>query len=136
MRALDPVGISRNANSGKPTDNPNEFNLLDLSPIVPFAGTYTHPTQGTADFGPYPAEMTERDAFRGPGFWNVDFSLSKRVRFTDHNALQFRVEAYNLFNHPNMFALTGYPSADVSSGFVGGNKDGNRRIQLGLKYEF
>ena len=135
MRAEDPVGIGRNATNGDATDNPNEFTLLDLSSITPFAGRYVHPVMGFADFGPYPDTMTERNAFRGPGFWNVDFSLSKRVRFGSR-AVQFRAEAYNVFNHPNMYAVTGFPSADISSGFIAGRKDDNRRIQIGLKFEY
>ena len=135
MRAEDPVGISRQATNGASTGHPNEFKLLDLTPIVPYAGGYVNPLTENSDFGPYPADMTQRDAFRGPGFWNVDFSLSKRVRFTPHNAIQFRVEAYNLFNHPNMFARAS--DADISSfDNIHGFKNGNRRIQLGLKYEF
>ena len=57
--------------------------------------------------------MTKRDAFRGPGAWNVDLSLNKRFRFGDHYALQLRLEAYNVFNHANMYAVTG--NADISS---------------------
>jgi hypothetical protein len=40
----------------------------------------------------------------GPGYWNVDFGLSKDVRFTDSQYATFRIEAFNVFNHPN-FAL-------------------------------
>jgi outer membrane receptor protein involved in Fe transport len=135
MRAEDPVGIDKNATGGTSTGNPNEFDLLDLGPIMSAAGGYVNPLTGNSDYGPYPADMTKRNAFRGPGFWNVDFSLSKRVRFTGHNAVQFRVEAYNLFNHANMY--TRATDADVSSfDSIHGYKDGNRRIQLGLKYEF
>ena len=50
-------------------------------------------------------------------------------------AVQVRAEAYNLFNHANM-----YPHADAAdiSGitFISGYKDGNRRVQLGVKFEF
>jgi hypothetical protein len=78
--------------------------------------------------------MLERNAFRGPGFWNLDFILSKRVRFGPR-AVQLRVEAYNLFNHSNM-----YPRADTadlfSTDFIGGYKGGNRRMQFGVKFEF
>ena len=93
------------------------------------------PITGNSDFGPYPSNMTERGAFRGPGAWNLDLSLSKRFRMGDRYAVQLRVEAYNLFNHANMFAQTG--DADVSSfDKIYGYKDGNRRIQLGAKFEF
>jgi hypothetical protein len=142
MRAEDPVGIDRNATNGPATANPNEFTLLDLSPLVPYAGGYVNPTTGNSDFGPYPADMTERDAFRGPGAWNVDLSLSKRFRFGDRYALQLRVEAYNVFNHANMYVNS--PNADLSSfseitGFRGRQGtvgDFNRRVQLGAKFEF
>ena len=134
MRAEDPVGLNRSATGGAATGNPNEFNLLDLTPLLPSAGGYVHPTQGTSDFGPYPDDMMARNAIRGPGFWNVDFILSKRVRFGSR-ALQLRAEAYNLFNHANM-----YPHADTadlaSTDFIGGYKDGNRRMQFGVKFEF
>ena len=49
--------------------------------------------------------------------------------------MQVRGEAYNLFNHANM-----YPHADTadlfSTDFIGGYKDGNRRMQLGVKFLF
>jgi outer membrane receptor protein involved in Fe transport len=140
MRAMDPIGISKNATNGTSTGSPNEFNLLDLSGLVPTAGSYTKPgfcdEDGCySDYGPYPADMTKRDAFRGPGFWNVDFGLSKRVRFGGTRAVQFRVETYNLFNHPNMYVNSGVTDL-ASYDFIPGYKDGNRRIQLGLKFEF
>ena len=38
----DPVGIDRNATGGDATENPNEFNLLDLTPLCrPPAATST-----------------------------------------------------------------------------------------------
>jgi len=135
MRAEDPVGISRDAKGGPNTANPNEFLLLDLSKLVPYAGGYVHPLTGNTDYGPYPADMTERDAFRGPGYWNIDLGVSKRVRFGAKYAVQFRVEAYNLLNHANMYANA--DAADLSSySEITGYKEGNRRVQLGLKFEF
>ena len=134
MRAEDPVGIDRKATGGAATENPNEFNLLDLTPLLPSAGGYVHPVQGTSDFGPYPEDMLERNAIRGPGFWNVDFVLSKRIRF-GNRAVQLRGEAYNVFNHANMYPHA--ETADIASTtFISGYKDGNRRVQLGVKFEF
>jgi hypothetical protein len=135
MRAIDPVGMDKDATGGPATDSPNQFELLDLTPIMGAVGSYVNPVTGNSDFGPYPSDMTERGAFRGPGAWNLDLSLSKRFRFGDRYAVQLRVEAYNVFNHANMFAQTG--DADVSSfDKIYGYKDGNRRIQLGAKFEF
>ena len=135
MRAENPTGLDLSATSGTGTDNPNEFLLLDLAPLMSAAGGYVNPITETSDFGPYPADMTERNAVRGPGAWNVDLSLSKRFRFGSRYAVQLRFEAYNLFNHANMFAQTG--DADVASfSEIYGFKDGNRLLQLGLKFEF
>ena len=140
MRAEDPVGIDKNATTGPSTGSPNEFNLLDLSKLMPYAGGYTTPgfcfSGGCwSDYGPYPADMTKRNAFRGPGYWNVDFGLSKRIRFGGTKAAQIRIEAYNLFNHPNMYANTGVTDL-ASYDYIPGYKDGNRVIQLGFKFEF
>lgn len=134
-RALDPVGINKNTGSGTATGNPNEYSLLDLSKLVPYAGGYINPKTGNSDFGPYPKEMTERDAFRGPGFWNVDLGLSKRFRVGNRYAVQLRAEAYNVFNHANMFVWAS--AADISSVTeITGYKDGNRRVQVAAKIEF
>ena len=43
MRAEDPVGIDKDATGGPATGNPNEFNLLDLSPIVGVGGRVRQP---------------------------------------------------------------------------------------------
>ena len=46
-----------------------------------------------------------RNAFRGPGFWNVDFSFSRSFtlpRMGEQGRLQFRAEFFNLFNHTNL----------------------------------
>lgn len=134
MRALDPVGIDRSVNGGTATGNPNEFLLLDLAPIMSAAGTYVHPVQGTSEFGPYPSSMTERNDFRGPGAWNLDLVVGKRFRFGNRAAL-IRLEAYNLFNHHNMYVNT--DRADVSSfSTITGYRDDWRRMQLGFKFEF
>jgi hypothetical protein len=47
-----------------------------------------------------------RDAVYGPGFWNIDFSLTKDTRLTERLNLQLRAEFFNIFNHPQ-FALPG-----------------------------
>ena len=49
----------------------------------------------------------------GPGYWNVDFGLSKNFYFDDSRYLTFRIEAFNVFNHPNFGA--GLGSADISN---------------------
>ena len=47
-----------------------------------------------------------RDAVYGPGFWNIDFSVTKNTKLTERLTLQLRTEFFNIFNHPQ-FALPG-----------------------------
>ncbi len=42
-----------------------------------------------------------RNAFNGPSFHNFDFSVSKTTPIGERVKLQFRVDAFNIFNHPN-----------------------------------
>lgn len=41
-------------------------------------------------------------ATRGPNYTNVNASLTKNVRFDDKWLIQFRAEAFNVFNHPQL----------------------------------
>jgi hypothetical protein len=51
-----------------------------------------------------------RNVFRNPIFDEVDASLGKRFKITERQAVTFRAEAYNLFNHPNF----GFASAQLN----------------------
>ena len=94
-----------------------------------------NPRTGISDFGPYPGNMLGRNSFRAPGFWNVDLGLYKSFRLTEGTSLQLRGEAYNLFNHANLFANVG--EADVSSfNFMSASFSGRRQIQLAAKIIF
>jgi len=41
------------------------------------------------------------NAFQGPGFWNLDLGLMKRIDLTERVKLQFRAEFFNALNHTN-----------------------------------
>ncbi|MCU1303923.1 MAG: hypothetical protein JWQ87_4207 [Candidatus Sulfotelmatobacter sp.] len=56
-----------------------------------------------------------RNSFRGPHFFNSDFSILKNIPITEHVSLGLGANAYNVFNHPN-FAN---PISDISSGQFG-----------------
>jgi len=69
---------------------------------------------------------TGRNAYRGPGYWNLDFSLFRRFSLTERFKLDFRTEAYNIFNHPQ-FAN---PNSNVSN--LQFNPDGSLRTTNGF----
>jgi len=52
-----------------------------------------------------------RNGFRGPGLWQMDIGLSKRIRVREGIHLDFRTEAFNLFNR----AQYGEPVANISN---------------------
>ncbi|MBI4463677.1 MAG: carboxypeptidase regulatory-like domain-containing protein, partial [Acidobacteria bacterium] len=53
-----------------------------------------------------------RGVFKGPKLFNLDMSLFKKIRISERYNLQFRAEAFNIFNHPNF----GIPNSSVFSG--------------------
>lgn len=82
-----------------------------------------------------------RNTFVGPGYWAVDTSVFKTFHLSDRFGLQFRAEAFNVFNHTN-FQLAG---AAGSTGFNNLNNDrfgqasgtfNPRQLQFGLKLSF
>ena len=110
--ALD---LNQNPRNGRPYFNTSQFSENALG------------TPGTA----------RRRFFYGPGMDNYDVALLKNVRLTESKSLQFRIEAFNAFNHAQFFG----PQA------VDGNIDSStfgqaisaappRLVQLGAKFLF
>jgi carboxypeptidase family protein len=78
-------------------------------------------------------------AIRLPGLNNVDFSVSKSIRFHESRSLQFRVETFNLFNHynPNPDQLDrALNSANFGKIGLGVQGITTRVIQVGAKFYF
>ena len=75
-----------------------------------------------------------RNAVRGPGLTTVDLSLFKNFTVHESAHVQFRAEAFNLFNHPS-FAL---PENDLASPEFGQILQAAppRLLQLALKFIF
>ena len=75
-----------------------------------------------------------RNAFRGPAYKTVDLSLVKDTQLWEKVNLQFRVEAFNLFNRVNLYN----PVGDMSSPAFGESVQAfpARQLQLGLKLIF
>ena len=82
-----------------------------------------------------------RNTIIGPGFQNLDFSLTKNTSIKEGMNLQFRAEAFNVLNHPNF----SQPNQTVTSADFGritttrsprGDLGSSRQIQLGMKLTF
>jgi len=74
-------------------------------------------------------------AVLGPAQFNFDASLSKMIRITERQGLQFRSEFFNIFNHPQ-FANPGLGANQATFGQITAASVSPRVIQLALKYSF
>lgn len=75
-----------------------------------------------------------RNVVRGPGLDNTDFSLFKNFKTVESEQLQFRIETFNLFNHP-YFGLPDNTLGSPTFGAITNAADG-RIVQLAAKYMF
>lgn len=120
-------------------DNPanaaaaNRFQYINLSGLT--AGSYANALTGTSIFGPFPSTMTARNAFRGPGNWNVDLALFKTFRVKEWVTMQFRGEVYNAFNHANLY-VSGSETDISRYAYVPALRNGRRNIQFALRLIF
>lgn len=76
-----------------------------------------------------------RNIVRGPGFVDLDLGIDRDFRFTERMRLQFRVEAFNLANHPN-FGLPNMAIGNAQVGIIGSVINPERQIQLAMKLYF
>ena len=82
---------------------------------------------------------TPRNCIISPPQKNVDFTLGKMFRITEGQAIRFRVDFFNLFNHPS-FAVPAAPAvgSEAGSGLaaITSTVGTPRLIQFSLKYSF
>jgi len=92
------------------------------------AAQFTQPTVGT--------EGNEgENLFRSYGFFETNASLHKLTNIREGVGVEFRLEIFNLFNHPNLNA----PDAGVTDGAsfgVSSSQKEQRWIQLGANIKF
>jgi hypothetical protein len=89
---------------------------------------FAHPAAGT--FGDH-----RNSSIEGPGFWTMDVALTRNISFGAQQALELRVEVFNLFNNFNW----DNPNTNLDAGAFGRitTQSGDPRImQFGVKYGF
>jgi hypothetical protein len=87
-----------------------------------------------------------RNYLSGPGFFDLDASLSKSIRFTERFSLDLRLEAFGVTNTPQFFFnnTNGTPAGGTAAGTTLGSSSfghitsatGGRQLQLGVKLNF
>jgi hypothetical protein len=122
---------------GDPEGPQNRDEWFNAIPIGSPGSAFGRPARGT--FG-----NLERNALRGPGYWRVDASFFKHIRFADTRNIELRVEVVNLFNHVNLGnpdSEIGVPgSLNTNAGRITstayGNQDAQRNWQFAAKFSF
>jgi hypothetical protein len=101
-----PVNVLVNRSSSSvPDGNTNDQrpDLVPGVPLTPSAGATTGEWINPAAFA-VPAAGTfgdaPRDVARGPGTWQMDLGIGKRVALSERTWLEVRSEFFNIFNHP------------------------------------
>jgi hypothetical protein len=107
--------------AGSPNDGPKTPREWFNTSVFSLPGLYT--------FG-----NTPRNAVIGPGLQEFDLLLQKEIPLTEALKLEFRAEAYNLFNHPN-FNIPNRTALTANFGSVSSAQD-SRQVQLALKLAF
>jgi hypothetical protein len=82
-----------------------------------------------------------RNVVIGPAFHNTDFSVSKQVKPGGQVRMQFRVDVFDLFNHPNFGPpgnIVGSPTFGkiTRTRFSTGEGGSSRQVQFGVKLSF
>jgi hypothetical protein len=78
-----------------------------------------------------------RRFFSGPGMENLDATLSRNIHLGDDRALEFRAEAFDVFNHAQFFGASSV-EGNISSGNFGQAVSAMppRLMQFALRYSF
>ncbi|OLC42412.1 MAG: hypothetical protein AUH43_22700 [Acidobacteria bacterium 13_1_40CM_65_14] len=127
------VGTDR-SNTGGGQDRPN---VTGQDPVLPgdqrtiarWFNTDAYVLNAVGTFG-----NAGRNTFFGPGILNVDSSIIRNFRMRS-KTLQFRLEAFNLFNNP----IWNDPNTTLTSplyGTITSTRKPMRELQLGLKFVF
>jgi hypothetical protein len=109
------LDVNTNPRNGKPAFNTGLFSLPDLGHV------------GTA----------ARRFFYGPGMANFDVALHRTVRLSESRSLEFRLEAFNTFNHAQFYGAAAVNGNITSASFgrvVGAAAP--RLIQMAVKFTF
>jgi hypothetical protein len=77
-----------------------------------------------------------RDNVYAPGLVNWNVAMIKTFPVFKENAFEFRAEAYNFPNHPNLSSPNYTPTAPTFGEVTGKTTSNPRTLQVGLRYQF
>jgi hypothetical protein len=138
-----PLYFTANSTSLLAPGNTQTPNLVAPVQILHGIGT-TNPWFTASSFTAPAADTfgnVGRNYLSGPGFFNLDASLSKSIRLTERYNLDLRLEAFGVTNTPQFFfASNGGSAAGLTLGSSSfgdiTSATGGRTLQLGAKFNF
>jgi hypothetical protein len=129
------VGVFRNADGSITLVNPS---IIDPTTgrLANGPGTPTFNGQVLFNNPAGTVGNTARNAFDGPGYFNIDASLFKNIRITERVRLQLRAEAFNLLNHTNLAITNQYRNISAANAFNITAAYSPRIVQFAGRIEF
>jgi hypothetical protein len=154
-----PFSAPQNAANAAPPCYPNQTGSLatKLTPFNPtiHARTYFTPAATLTRANPTSGVWSlpgldqignfKRNSLVGPRLWNADVAISKNIPIRENITAQFRVNAFNVFNHINPSTPAGNPQfagfATIDSPTAGrissiANGTGPRQLEFAAKIQF
>jgi hypothetical protein len=140
---FDRVGLNNPA--GTPGERPNLVPGRSNNPILGRVNQWYDPLafalQGAGFIG-----NLGRNTLIGPIFFDFDIAVGKTTRVKENISLEFRVEAFNLFNHPNFgipdqFLFSGVDQngngiPNPNAGRITNTASSARQLQFAFKVRF
>jgi hypothetical protein len=113
------------------------------NPKTSLNNTYFNPNgidYNEGDYAGAPAQFAKyglpRNFFYGPGRVNLDLALAKKTNITERVDLEFRAEAFNVFNHTEFSNPNVNPYSGVYGQITNTIFDSARVVQLALRLGF
>jgi hypothetical protein len=140
---FDRVGLDNPA--GQPGERPNLVPGRSSNPKLGQVSQWFDPSAFALQGAGYIGDLG-RNTLVGPKFFQLDLALGKTTRVTENVNLEFRIEAFNLFNHPNFglpdqFLFTGIDQNDSgipnpNAGRITNTVSSARQLQFAFRVRF
>ncbi len=98
-------------------------------------GTPAFPGQVFFNPGPATLGALQRRMFSGPAAFNLDMAVIKRVKITERQSMDIRMDALNALNHPTFF-IGDQVLDSTTFGRVTSTAFDRRIVQFAVKYSF
>jgi hypothetical protein len=126
---------------------PNGIYFINPSVIDPVTGRAANGTSVTTNIPTFDGQVffnvppgqvgqLERNAFDGPGYFNIDASLFKNIRIREEMRVQLRLEAFNVLNRANFVLGSQIPSINSSTFGRITSTAAPRVLQFAARFEF